>query len=31
MTDPTPSPDAPPPELIGFYERGVTEIPVVFG
>ncbi len=24
-------PDAPPPELIGFYERGVTEIPVVFG
>jgi cytochrome P450 len=24
-------PDAPPPEVIGFYERGVTEIPVVFG
>jgi cytochrome P450 len=24
-------PDAPPPELVGFYERGVTEIPVVFG
>lgn len=24
-------PDAPPPELIGFYERGVTEIPVLFG
>jgi cytochrome P450 len=24
-------PDAPPPEVIGFYERGVTEIPVRFG
>ena len=24
-------PDAPPPDLVGFYERGVTEIPVVFG
>ncbi|MBV9951842.1 MAG: cytochrome P450 [Acidimicrobiia bacterium] len=24
-------PDAPPPELVGFYERGVTEIPVLFG
>jgi cytochrome P450 len=24
-------PDAPPPALVGFYERGVTEIPVVFG
>ncbi len=24
-------PDADPPELVGFYERGVTEIPVVFG
>jgi cytochrome P450 len=24
-------PDAAPPEVIGFYERGVTEIPVVFG
>jgi cytochrome P450 len=24
-------PDAPPPEFIGFYERGVTEIPVLFG
>jgi cytochrome P450 len=24
-------PDAPPPEPIGFYERGVMEIPVVFG
>jgi cytochrome P450 len=24
-------PDAEPPALIGFYERGVTEIPVVFG
>ena len=23
-------PDAEPPKLIGFYERGVTEIPVVF-
>ena len=25
------TPTPPPPELIGFYERGVTEIPVVFG
>ncbi len=24
-------PDAEPPEAIGFYERGVMEIPVVFG
>jgi len=24
-------PDAPSPELVGFYERGVTEIPVIFG
>jgi cytochrome P450 len=24
-------PDAAPPELVGFYERGVTEIPVLFG
>jgi cytochrome P450 len=24
-------PDAPPPQTIGFYERGVMEIPVVFG
>jgi cytochrome P450 len=24
-------PDAPPPAVIGFYERGVTEIPVLFG
>jgi cytochrome P450 len=24
-------PDAAPPEVIGFYERGVTEIPVLFG
>ncbi len=24
-------PDGPPPEVIGLYERGVTEIPVVFG
>jgi hypothetical protein len=24
-------PDAEPPELIGMYERGATEIPVVWG
>jgi cytochrome P450 len=24
-------PDAPPPQTVGFYERGVMEIPVVFG
>jgi hypothetical protein len=24
-------PDAPPPELVGFYERGVTERRVLFG
>jgi cytochrome P450 len=25
------NPDAEPPRFVGMYERGVTEIPVVFG
>jgi hypothetical protein len=24
-------PDAPPPHVVGFYERGVMDIPVLFG